>query len=324
MTKLFNLVNLIKTRIVEDNNATSDKPLSYKLNMHGYVFEKYVVEEKKHRSYSFALYKNAEGKEAFAKIWTGHNKNFDYYSLLNEIHVYKTLSELSITSSIRTPSLIDCELADTRLTLLLEYINFRPHEIYDVQNQVEQFRSVFAYLEKLTKSKDVFVKNGISLRPTYVYAMFFPVLLLKVAIKYPKLISKLGYALKLFIRGSARLLTAKTDCFCHRSVELQNILTADNSIYLIDFQLAVLSHKYLDYVQTLLFMWHNKPLCQELYNQIIFPNLTLPAEFNAFRALCIYNAVYHLAEGDNTYSGSQEFLDCLLGLKFNKLMELHK
>ena len=60
-----------------------------------YYFVKRVKKVGPRKSYQLALYQDGSGKKAFAKMKRAKIKGYHYYSLLNEIEMYKILNAVT-------------------------------------------------------------------------------------------------------------------------------------------------------------------------------------------------------------------------------------
>ena len=86
---------------------------------------------KGNKMFSYAIYRNSSGKKAFAKMWSGIVKDFNYYTLHNEAVLYQTLNKVirkigksmpKKFNNINIPQVINKQESKNSLILLVEFV----------------------------------------------------------------------------------------------------------------------------------------------------------------------------------------------------------
>lgn len=239
------------------NPINKKTQFEYPLKIDKYNLSRVLFPDYKHRSYKYAIYKQGQ-KNFFAKIWTGDTKNFDYNSLINEINVYKNFVKFKKkdplffkNQKIKIPELEFYCIQEKFVVLLIEHIVNKNYKKNDSKILSIYLNDVLFFLRNVTESFGKFSK----LKPkslkfiTIIYIFFLAIIL----IKRPKLVFLLGRCLFRLLKYFIYLFQEKNNFFVHRSLEGQNIILNKKNIYLIDFQLLVLSHPLLDIAQIIAF-----------------------------------------------------------------------
>lgn len=253
-----------------NNNMFQNIKYDYPETIGDFRFEKVLFPKYNHRSFKYALYKN-KNKFAFAKIWQGGRKNFDYHSLVNEIEIYKRFNEIrkkvdlsfDEKSNIRVPELFFYSAQEDRIILLIEHIKGDSLKENDNASLIGYFDRVLFFLREISiffyKSKHIKQKNLKTI------PFLFVIFLIISTYKFPKQTVLFGKCFFFLCANFRFIYTLSELRLTHRSLEGQNLLLSDDYIYIIDFQLTTLSHPLLDLAQMFTFN-PNKEFIKEMLN----------------------------------------------------------
>lgn len=236
-----------------------------------YSFVKELHKNKTPKPYVYALYKTTTGKKAFAKIWSGDNKNKNYHMLQNEIAAYKFILKDFHTNkvikqkfpTIQVPKLIHVSNKKNNVILLLEYVNGKQLEVETNETKITVFKEVFQFLSYLNKvSTFSRTKERFPNRHLQYWLILLPYLSLKgimINSKNAWLILKANLAIikNLGFKNSSD--------FVHRDVGESNIVLNKQGIWLYDFQLSCFSDQALEYAVTSIKISRNKELFKKFH-----------------------------------------------------------
>ena len=291
----------------------------------GFYFVQEIVKKKLPRPYEFAVYKNKSGKKAIAKAWIGKQKNFDYYSLLNEKNVYKELNNISKTKRVKIPEnykkiyipkLIDFIQDNNKLMLLIEMVNYSRIDMLPIKRKIEIYETLISYFNFI--GKVLIKKKNISLtrRSIYSFIFLFPFITIKAMVRYPKLVPILAKGFTHFMLLSYKLFKERDLTFIHKSLQVSNILSDGKKINIVDLQLSLISHPILELAQLIIFSWYDKRFVKEFYNSNLMKKiLQKKRSFLTYEALSIYVSHTDFAFGDTlNIRVNKSFLNHILNL----------
>lgn len=258
-----------------------------------------------HRSFRYGIY-SSKNKEAIAKIWTGTRKNFDFYSLVNELQFYetlhvlrrnKTLSNLLQKYKINFPQLYFVKREKHQLIMLIEKIEGDLLKTKTLSLQVQTVERVMSFLQEFSRLYSNDLKSISNRSVTFTMLVnFFSIV--KIAFSKPK---QLLPALNIFFQTIwvyFFVVFSTKKSLTHRSLELQNIIVKNSTAYIIDFQLIAFSHPVSELVQTLFFSWDNQKFCSNLLTDKKIEGQIQTTEGR--QAFCFYafsTVLLQLAEG---------------------------
>lgn len=320
MTQLVNLVNLITEKFEILIGFSQKNPVNDVIEMNNFEFVNEVHTNSGHENFKFAIFHEKNGsKKAFAKIWEHEKKDYDYYSLLNEIYFYQKLREITTDSSVKTPNLLGYIVSDKKLLLLLEYVEQDKNIDTNPSEIINLYKEALGFINEINKHQSIF-SDAIKVRNQIFYIAVFPMLLIIWLLNNP-MYWKYIFSISCNFYKSAYKFLKNTHIIVHRSLEHNNIIKSGNQLFLIDFQLVTFGNHYLDYTQTINFTWHNTLFCVDFYNQIVMENLKTKSEFDEFKSVMIYSCLYHsfIEDGNKMKLTSQ--LITFNNLKFQETLK---
>lgn len=294
-----------------------------------YRFVKTIMNERTDRPFQFAQYVSKVGNEAIAKRWTGRKKNFDYYSLVNEMKIYKELDTLYKTHGreivkkypdIKIPRIIDVQKDKGMAMLVIEMIQYGPINSIDVREKIKIYQRAIEYLRfiggLISKNKT----STIAKRSLASTILISPFISIKAIIQSPKTLGDVLKGLIILLSTTPLLLKENKVSLLHKSLEDFNILSDGKKISLVDFQLSVLEHPVYELAQIVLFSWHDKSFVNEFYFSKIMQRIfSKKTSFSVYKALCIYSGIMELAFGSKAeFNRNYSFLKHGISLRENR------
>ncbi len=267
-----------------------------------YVFVKEFFPQRSSKTYRYGIYKNGSGEKAIAKQWIGKKHSLPWYSLANEISVYRVLQETlrahpEVTEKfphIHIPRFID-EVEDKKsLILLIECLEeSKPLIEFPEEKRLETYAQVLGYLAFLGK----YIKGkrlvSISHRTAWHTVILFPIIFARALLRHPSCIVFIFRSAIAYMRRIPCLFKAGVS-FSHRDLGGWNILARGDDVWIIDFQLAVLTHPLFDAVSIALKTWEDpnfgKKFLESVYMKELLAKECSRKEFLALSAhLALYN-----------------------------------
>lgn len=265
-----------------------------------FVLVEEIHQEKRNREYNYGLYRDSLGKRALAKQLRYPQSTLAAYWLMNEIRVYETLWLVLETHPeserkfphIHIPKLLDVRETAGQALFLLEYIEGSPLRESAEEYQGQVLSNVVEYLTWLGKGVATNQLFPLKRRTALQALLILPIIVIRSLWRFPQH----GW---LIIRASItygalfpKLLKNETLRFAHRDLGLDNILVRNEEVWLIDFQIAALTHPLFDRVALLLKLWDTPTLFQRV---ALLEQGTNKNDKTAIRALAIYLALHNLS-----------------------------
>ncbi len=279
----------------------------------GYTFKKELHTGYVHRSFKYALYTKGRD-QVFVKLWQSPWKNFDYYSLQNEISIYKQLQvggqkDFTLNADTFTVPKYIGSVEDPRyVALIIEYVQAVSIKNNSPAAFVYTVPAIHAYIHYL--SSKVQPVSTLSITKIRIHFLIYVLISL---LRYPMYIRSFIRIIAIYVKsfrvnGNMHDLT-----LLHRSIEEQNMLRSDKKIYVYDFQLMVRAHPYLEHIQSLYFGWDN-PKKTELYLSLpeVQSILNTPNQSAVFCFFACYTALLQLALGSNNQKETMSFISYFL------------
>lgn len=223
------------------------------------------------------LYRDRSGHQVIAKIWAGKFKNYSYFSLHNEYQVYQILTAVAARVApllpprlrfVHIPALINYTEGPHSAILCLEYVPGRlSTDLPDQELQKTYLLSV-DYLEYLSAHLTPQELRLLSRRHALHYASIFPLLLVIAWVRQPGTGPLLLRAWLGYVRALPAFLTERSLTLVHRDLHFENILVTGRHIYLLDFQMCVLTYPVCEYINTLQYCWDKNRLRAEILTLI--------------------------------------------------------
>lgn len=255
--------------------------------------------------YQFGIYKDAAGKQLFAKQWSGLVKNIEYFWLFNEIEVYRVVNMISAKEHdsiikkfphIHVPRLIATLREESRLLLLTEHVEGKDLELAPQDEGIRAMEEAAEYFMEISghitpHMLRSFIKRGF----TYIVGNFF-VMFIRAAVRNPKIIPSLARALVAFTMRLRSLFKTSELKLVHRDITYFNILFQKEKLYLIDYELSVLTHPLFEITQIITGAWRRKGFWEIFYAsdtmKKIFAHKT---SRDSYWALTLYTAFHRMA-----------------------------
>ncbi|PIR69292.1 MAG: hypothetical protein COU47_04340 [Candidatus Niyogibacteria bacterium CG10_big_fil_rev_8_21_14_0_10_46_36] len=230
----------------------------------GYRLIRVCEPEKPTSVYAIALYRNAAGKEAFAKQWYGRTWCIARHLMKNEIHFYRAFHALSSEQKKRLkkqfgdiyiPKLIYAECTPARVLFLVEKAKgacigvLSPQKRLDV---LDKAMSYFAYVDHVMPriSKRVLIQR----KRLYFFATF-PMIATRALLRYPSFLFIMIRASASIIRHAAVLFVAPEYRLIHRDLNRDNVRYDGKRISVIDFQVSGITYPEFEIAHTIASYW---------------------------------------------------------------------
>ncbi|NMC36489.1 phosphotransferase [Candidatus Beckwithbacteria bacterium] len=277
-------------------------------------------------SYRYAWYENNQGRQAIAKMWSGNIPNLDRYWIANDLLFHQLFNQLSRQErlnlqkkypNILIPKLLHFIVKPTRIVILFEKIDCVTvnKSNLSAKQKISLYENVFAYLHHLGQVQNKAVFSKLKKRGMNYNIGTFVAFAVKALLQYPKKISELWSAISIFFASTPLLLTHNELALAHRDIGDYNLLVAPgNKVYIIDFQLTVLTHPLFEIIDFLTDLWEDQDLFKLFWqSQTIQTILKTPKQKQIFKALAIYAIFLELtAVVDANQNSSLKFLHHIL------------
>lgn len=270
-------------------------------------------------NFQIGIYKNNKGKKVFVKIWNGEVKDFNYYSLKNEIEMYKILNAIvkrnkknipKMFKNYHIPALVEENETKNSLIMIREYVDGRPLSGFSINKKADTFFTLAGFLKFLGNKMTPDEKTQISQRTAFDYITIYPLLLTRAIIFHPKLTLSLLAAIPVFMKSFVFLLKNKKTVLVHRDLHFDNILISKNRNSLIDLQLCVFTEEIYELVMTLRHLWDEPKICFELLLRA--QNNYKRKNFEAlFRGLAVSSATHVLSNKVPPHLSADYYADYL-------------
>lgn len=324
MKEELSLIKLLKSQLHVSKKREA-KRILFPKEIKGFYFVKEIFKKRIHRPYKFAVYKNKSGKKVIAKAWIGKQKNFDYYSLLNEKNVYKELNNIYKAKRVKIPDnykkiyipkLVDFIQDNNKLMLLIEMVNYQRIDRLSIKRRIEIYETLISYFNFI--GKVLIKKKNISLTRRSIHSFIFllPFITTKAMVRYPKLVPILAKSFTHFMLLSYKLFKERDLTFIHKSLQVSNILSDGKKINIVDFQLSLIGHPILELAQLIIFSRYDKRFIKEFYNSNLMKKiLQNKRSLLTYEALSIYVSHTEFAFGDILHiEANKSFLNHILNL----------
>lgn len=291
-----------------------------------YAYFKPFVKKGPRMSYLLAIYQNQNGKKAIAKMKSAKIKGYHYFSLLNEINLFKILNSLikrinrNIPSKFKNlyiPRLITSYEDKDTLLSLVEFVDGEVVDNYSAKEKIKLYIKITDFFNYLGNKLTAEERNQISVRKSFNYIALYPFLVIKAIITYPLSIKYVLRGMVTFLRYIPIIINDSKISLIHRDLHFKNILRGKNGYVLIDFQQMVFSEPLHELITTLRYFWSGKngsEFGQLLMAEIVKKNIKRKSFKELFQSYAI-NSVTHGLTGSGFPKGM--ILSWLDFLKFS-------
>lgn len=260
--------------------------------------------EKKGGAYRYGLYQNQAGEQAFLKAWTGTRETVAARWLSNEISTYRILRRFldrhpelrERFPEVHVPRLIESHDSRQQKFLLTEFIEGERLEECSWEERREVYEKVYSFLEVLGEQVAMEEGGVLPRRGALFLIAILPIITLGALLRHPE---KTGLIAKSFLKiWSLVPALSATDrkCFAHRDPGGGNTLVRDGHVWIIDFQLAALTHPLFDLTALTLKLWARPEEGEEFLRLPgVHSRLASQEARQAFRALALHLALYNFA-----------------------------
>lgn len=223
------------------------------------------------QSFFFGVYQNPEGQKAFAKIWYGKAKDFDYYTLKNEIRMYQLLNSVIYRvgkampkkfKDVYLPRFIKTIESGNSLILLIEFVDGETANFLTAEKKIQVYFQTVEFIRFLGTCLNPQEKAAISKRTPINYIVLYPFLLLKAIFTHPRAAIYLLKGVSKFLRCIPVLWKNSHPALVHRDLHFRNIIVSRDRVILIDLQFCVFTEMLHELITTLRYRWNEDEFYQ--------------------------------------------------------------
>ncbi len=241
------IIRLIVAAIALRVNKIFFKPASIAKKIGEYTLERAIVKAGDN-NFSIGIYSNGASMY-FVKTWSGYFKDSNFYNLLNEYLVNKTLHDhfacTKELTGISTPRVIEQISEKNCFSVVFEYIEGKNLDTYSKDFQAKGLARILESLEGVSipinnDKQHPFIKRGA------LYYLFLLPLLVVLAIvhnveEFPTILLSALYCFKAFFSTCTSILT-----LAHRDIGPDNVIVSGDTYYLIDFERIAFTYPLYD------------------------------------------------------------------------------
>ncbi len=268
-----------------------------------YTYIKELFLERMHRSFKYAQYVDGNGKKYFVKFWANKKKNFDYYSLINEIKIYESLNIFEKTHgdfvkkkfpNIKIPKIICYSISDCQVAIMVEWLNYSDISELTASEKTKIYINLMNYFEFISNEGLVNFSSIPRRSSLLMLILIFPLALNAIRLVPKQSLTFIKILAKMYVVIPA-ILSPRKRVLVHRSIEDHNILMNGGVVYPIDYQLAVISDPLLELSQTMYFSWRDQDVIRHLMGSTYFKDIDSSYDKkNILKTLCIYTGLVHV------------------------------
>lgn len=317
-----------KQKQASSKEIAEHDPIDFPRKIGNFVFVKKFFPDKKVRQFYFAIYKDDSGKEAIAKQWNKSCKYIHYHWLMNEINVYKEIHRVLDNNpqisqkypNAHIPRLLGVLREKSRLIMLIEKIDGQSLKDLSTENQVSFFQTAIEYLALLGERVDLSAKSSLIKRSGWHMMATFLFIIILAVLNHPKRFLSIFYGGIVFVLNIFRILNSKNMTLVHRDLHPDHIITIGNHLWIIDFEISVITNPAFEIAVLRIFLWNDTEFCDQFEKgQAMESIMKDKNKFYSYKILSIYLALYNFG-AINRIPSDQVFsyLNYALGLKFLK------
>jgi len=261
-----------------------------------YVFVKEIEKPFKSNNYFHAVYKSRDGKYFFAKLC---KKKFGYehYAFKNEISVYRVLYKSyrqalkSIPINlvhIKIPKFIGSYENNKTLIYLSEFVGGQPVKFKGEEGfyTYQDLLNFLTIIDKYITPKD---RKMIPRRTSIQVLLIYSYVLLKAMLENPPKTLTLLVGAYHFTCSISHFLRNDTVSFVHRDLHAGNVIRNKAGIYIVDFQLSVLTNRIHEYTHTL------RVEFDKAFTSKMIESVQSSSDIKLFRSSVIYSMTHALS-----------------------------
>ncbi len=241
------IIRLVVAAIALRVNKLFFKPVPIAKKIGAYTLERAIVKAWDN-NFSIGIYSNGASMY-FVKTWMGYFKDSNFYSLLNEYLVNKTLHDhFSCTkelTGISTPRVIELITGKNCFSVVFEYIEGKNLDTYSKDFQAKGLAHILECLEGVSipinnDKQHPFIKRG-----ALYYLLLLPILVVLAIVhnveEFPTILLSALYCFKAFFSTYTSTLI-----LAHRDIGPDNVIVSGDTYYLIDFERIALTYPLYD------------------------------------------------------------------------------
>lgn len=257
-----------------------------------------------YHNFQIALYKNKKGKRAIAKAWSGYIKDYEYFTLENEVNLYKIFTSVFVRVGKKNPSniknvtfpkLIDVYQDEKSLILLIEYIKGKSGLNMNTEKKYEIYYKVVEYLRFLGNNMNADEKQQVGKRSLSSMVFLYPAIVLAALCTNTGAWRKIMQSIPRFIQALPSALSSYENQLIHRDFHFDNVILNGRKIYVIDFQFSLFSLWLVDVATMLRFVWKDKKFVLKILNDSNI-NISKLNRNNLFWLLSMHSATHGLTD----------------------------
>ena len=290
--------------LVSSNSVKSDlnfpKTISDK-----YAFVRVLFPDRKHNKFTFAEYKDKNGKSYIAKQINCNNLSFENYWLRNAIEVHRAIEDTyaqhddvirSKYPEIYIPEFIGAIEDGNRLLLLTEMVYGEDLTDISPEKRIKIFERVVSYFNFLNTLVNPGNYNFAKRTPFHAFVLFWPILGVSI-IRCPDQIKPILTAAIKFLVQAPFFFAQNKMSLAHRDLGYKNILLgSDNRIYIIDFELATYIHPMSEIVQLVIACWKRPDFFEAFQKSKLMTDIKTDRKtYRLYKTLSLYSAVHSIA-----------------------------
>lgn len=323
---LFNLIwqdiiSKIKRMLIKDHAVRFPKSIG------DYSFVSKLEKIGRRKSYQLAIYRKSEGIRAIFKMRSARFKDYNYYSLKNEIILYKVLNSVierlgdcmpQRFKNLCIPKIAHVINDNKRLGVLLEYLEGTTAQSFTVQKKIEIYLKMVDFLRFLGNNLSEYQVKLISKRSPIDFIFLYPLLVISAIFNYPKSAIHILLGVPVFLASIPYMIKDAKLSLVHRDLHFNNIVVSNEKLVLIDLQECVFSDPLYEVTTALKHSWKRDEFHTLLLREINRVGNSRRNFKSLFKGL-IVNSVTHGLTGkgssEKTIYNSIDFLKYGINLK---------
>lgn len=271
--------------------------------IHDFSFKKILKNIHPDSVYHFAQYKNQRNHDAFAKMWQDSQDKIFKHKLLVAAEILEKIQHIHFIpekneekKKISVPRIYSSLSGENGFLLLMEFIDGKKLSSFSDSYKVEIVSDSISYLRKISPliaRKNQHISRRSAIRIWLQFQYYF----LRSLIHRFATIQTLASFYWTFHKGLFHLFVKSEEIFVHADLGyFDNILVKDDTVYLIDFDIAVFADKNLEIANIFACNWNNENFCN-LFLEKIFESkyISTKDERIILQSLIAYSSMVRIA-----------------------------